>query len=243
MMNDSVRWNILARSFDALAQEYDSIGRLHRFDSRIACMIPGNSKAVLDLGCGSGTIAQLVATSKTHVVGVDISSRMLDCARKRCAGKNAEFLQIPIEKIGLHFSDNQFDAIIASKALHHCEKIGDVIECCSRLLKRDGRMIIFDLKVTSRESRSRISWQQASKDMLFCIANGIASRNLIAYVADFCREARMMRSPAWIRHCEVEPGFDCNIVVEAMKSRGLLTQMETAGSRFTLIVGHKNAYI
>jgi ubiquinone/menaquinone biosynthesis C-methylase UbiE len=50
--------------------------------------VPGNlhGAAVLDAGCGSGAQAQWLLDQGADVVGVDVSSRMIEEAERRCGG-------------------------------------------------------------------------------------------------------------------------------------------------------------
>ena len=68
---------------------------------------------VLDIGCGTGTSALIIAKDvgdEGEVVGIDLSSRMLDIARKklkRSGFRNVTFLQANAEDIP--YPDSYFD--------------------------------------------------------------------------------------------------------------------------------------
>lgn len=52
-------------------------------------------RQVLDVGCGTGRLEAALASRVRQVVGVDISSKMLDAARRRCAAwPNVHFVQV-----------------------------------------------------------------------------------------------------------------------------------------------------
>jgi len=48
---------------------------------------------VLDLACGTGVMAELLAKRRIPVVGVDLSKPMLDIARRRCAKRRVRFVE------------------------------------------------------------------------------------------------------------------------------------------------------
>ena len=62
----------------------------------------------LELGCGSGHLAQLLVKMGYKMTGVDLHEEMLQIARKRLPG--VEFIQQDIRKLKF---DRKFDAIIA----------------------------------------------------------------------------------------------------------------------------------
>lgn len=79
--------------------------------------LPSHS-LVLDLGCGPGRDAKYFVEQGHRVVGVDISSQMIDLAR--ASVPEAEFFVSDIESLDL--SPESFDAIWASASLLHVSK-------------------------------------------------------------------------------------------------------------------------
>ncbi|MBN1576665.1 MAG: class I SAM-dependent methyltransferase [Chitinispirillaceae bacterium] len=80
---------------------------------------------VLDLGCGTGTIAAGISGKfpKSHIVCLDLASNMIDSAKRKLANhKDVEFITGDFSRIG--FNGN-YDAIVSSLALHHLETDGD----------------------------------------------------------------------------------------------------------------------
>jgi ubiquinone/menaquinone biosynthesis C-methylase UbiE len=68
---------------------------------------------ILDIGCGIGRLEHALGTMAGHIVGIDISPRMIEIARRRCAGlANVEFRLTS----GLDlrdFADAGFDGVLA----------------------------------------------------------------------------------------------------------------------------------
>ncbi|HHN73503.1 MAG TPA: class I SAM-dependent methyltransferase, partial [Thermopetrobacter sp.] len=66
---------------------------------------------ILDLGCGDGVIAERLMRAGCQVVGVDISSEMLEAARARGVQVvRASGEDLPFER--------EFDAVFSNAALH-----------------------------------------------------------------------------------------------------------------------------
>lgn len=113
----------------------------------LAQLAPGN--AVLDLGCGTGTLA--IAASRrvgpTGIVcGIDASPPMIARARRKAikAGVNVDFRVAVAENPP--FPDRRFDVVLSTLMLHHLPR--KTREQCAREIKRvlkiDGRVLAVD---------------------------------------------------------------------------------------------------
>lgn len=73
----------------------------------------GPGRRTLDLGCGIGRIEAVLAPRLGEIHGIDISPRMLDSARRRCAGlANVHFHLSPGSDL-FDFPDASFDLVLA----------------------------------------------------------------------------------------------------------------------------------
>ncbi|MDG4878773.1 class I SAM-dependent methyltransferase [Mesorhizobium sp. WSM4935] len=73
----------------------------------------GRDKTILDIGCGIGRFESALRQRVKRIVGIDISSGMLDIARQRCAGLgNVEFRQTSGLDLG-EFVAGGFDGVLA----------------------------------------------------------------------------------------------------------------------------------
>ena len=146
-----------ARFYDWLASAY-TLGREGHLRTRtldVAGVAAG--QAVLDVGCGTGTLA-LAAKRRVgtqgSVRGIDASEEMIDRAR----GKSARHgLSVTFE-VGtaqsLPFPDAAFDVVLCSLAMHHFPedaRAGALAEM-RRVLKPGGRALIVEF------SRGRGVW-------------------------------------------------------------------------------------
>lgn len=114
-----------------------------------------NPKGTLvDIGCGSGNLIIQIAESfpDLNLIGIDISSEILEFAKKlaldRNLGKRIEFKIGNVEK--LPFSNESIDFIISTLSLHHWVNPVKVFNEIHRVLKRDGTLLIFDFRRDSR---------------------------------------------------------------------------------------------
>lgn len=100
---------------------------------------------VLDFGCGPGIFSIRLAGLCKSVTGVDISQSFVTSAKAAVAAlqlKNVSVFESGGES--LEFSDATFDKIVMVDVIHHLENIEDVIAEVHRVLKDDGKLLIFE---------------------------------------------------------------------------------------------------
>jgi SAM-dependent methyltransferase len=97
-------------------------------------------KTVLDVGCGYGENCREIANiGATHVVGIDISKRMLEIAEIENKCENVSFLQMSMNDLPkLH---QKFDIVISSLAIHYIEDFDKLMKNINRLLNDSGLFI------------------------------------------------------------------------------------------------------
>ena len=102
-----------------------------------------NKGKVLDLGCGTGQ--NLILTSKRidYGLGIDISDKRLDIARKISklnSLKNLDFEKKSVLKNNL--KENSFDWVICTEVIEHIKEDELLLDNISKLLKSNGKLII-----------------------------------------------------------------------------------------------------
>jgi len=113
------------------------------------------SGKLVDIGCGSGNLITQIAEklSKLNLVGVDISSEILEHAKKRViekkVDKKVEFKNGTVEN--LPFPNDSVDFIISSLSLHHWVNPIKAFKEIHRILKENGTFLIFDFRRDSRK--------------------------------------------------------------------------------------------
>jgi 2-polyprenyl-3-methyl-5-hydroxy-6-metoxy-1,4-benzoquinol methylase len=97
---------------------------------------------VLDYGCGTGTKALELAGKVTKVYGIDISSKMIEVAKRKAAERrieNVDFAQATL--FDESYAKESFDVILASAILHLLENRREVMQRITQLLKPGGLFI------------------------------------------------------------------------------------------------------
>ena len=100
-------------------------------------LAPQSGERILDLGCGTGYLTNVIAGSGATVIGIDNSFDMV--AKAKAAYPQLEFKVQSGEEF--HF-DQHFDAIFSNAALHWMLEKEKVIDCMYRNLKRTGRVVL-----------------------------------------------------------------------------------------------------
>ena len=98
----------------------------------------GNLSRVVDIGCGTGRFAELIAGKfKCTVVGVDLSLGMLSAVKEK-KGNYANWCQATVEN--LPFANESFDVCFSSFVIHHIQDKPRALAEVYRTLCNNGRV-------------------------------------------------------------------------------------------------------
>ena len=103
----------------------------------------------LDIGCGIGRLEAALAPRIRRIVGIDISSAMVEAARRRSAGlRNVEIRQASGRDL-MGFADASFDLVLAVDSFPYMMQAGGdlpdrMISESARVLRPAGRLVIFN---------------------------------------------------------------------------------------------------
>ncbi|MBI4130068.1 methyltransferase domain-containing protein [Candidatus Roizmanbacteria bacterium] len=143
--------------------------------------LPNNS-LVLDAGCGEGNVAlHLVKQFGYRIQGVDLLAFAVNKAKIKAENQGlddkANF------HVGdytfLHFPDSTFDAIYTMETLVHVPNYRKALKEFYRVLKPQGKLILFEYSVSSRETLT-----QKQQKMVDLIMNGSGMHSLPYFLHD-----------------------------------------------------------
>jgi len=101
-----------------------------------------NSDIVLDYGCATGAIAIDVSGNVKEIKGIDISSKMIDIAKRNANERNIENVDLEQTTIfDKKYKKESFDVILAYNVLHLVEDSQKVSQRINELLKPGGLII------------------------------------------------------------------------------------------------------
>ncbi len=131
--------------FDAIAPRYDLVNRVitfgldRRWRARTvgALGLPAGS-VVLDLACGTGDLAALVARGGCRVVGSDLSGGML-------SARHHPFPAVQADALALPFASGSVDGIVCGYALRNFTDLGASLAEAARVLRAGGRLSVLEV--------------------------------------------------------------------------------------------------
>lgn len=98
---------------------------------------PESQERILDLGCGSGELTNLIHQVSENVIGIDTSVEMI--SRASISFPQIQFLVADAANFLL---DQKFDAIFSNAALHWVTDYKAAIQCMHTNLREGGRIVL-----------------------------------------------------------------------------------------------------
>lgn len=101
-------------------------------------------KTILDLGCGYGIMDKYYKElGAKEILGIDISSHMIEIANKEYKLDGIEYMVMPMEEISN--LDKKFDIVMSSLAFHYVENYEKLIKDIYNLLNDNG-VLVFSIE-------------------------------------------------------------------------------------------------
>ncbi len=126
--------------FDRIAPRYDRLNRIISLgqDRRwrrqtVGALRLSPGATVLDLGCGTGDLCEVVAGAGYSPIGVDFSAGMLAAAHTRAPLARADALALPVPEASA-------DGVVSGFALRNFVDLDRFFRECARVLRPGGRL-------------------------------------------------------------------------------------------------------
>lgn len=130
-------WDKLANKFDRQSKYFQSL------PVEQAKKYLKDSDIVLDFGSATGTVSNEVASYVKKVIGIDISKKMIDIAKRKSLELkvgNVDYKQATIfDEI---IERESFDVVLAFNILHFFKDTKEILQQINKLLKPNGLIII-----------------------------------------------------------------------------------------------------
>ncbi|MEQ1496681.1 MAG: metalloregulator ArsR/SmtB family transcription factor [Novosphingobium sp.] len=139
------------------AAEWDELRGLHSPDAPVEAALagalgPDNLGVLLDIGTGTGRIAQLLAPRAAQVTGFDKSPEMLRLARTRLQDLPAGTLDlVQGDFTRLPFPSTTFDTVVFHQVLHYAQEPELALAEAARVCRAGGTLAIVDFAAHDRE--------------------------------------------------------------------------------------------
>jgi SAM-dependent methyltransferase len=150
--------------FDAVGPEWDALRKVWSDDllraRAVGRLVPEGLRAV-DVGTGTGVLAQELSRLGVRVVAVDRSSRMLDAARARIDAAGATNIELRAgDASALPLADGEVDAAFAHMVLQYLPAPGEALREMARVVRPGGRVVVADF------SRHERAWMREELGVL-----------------------------------------------------------------------------
>ena len=117
---------------------------MQAWTERLAAWLPPSPAAILDIGCGTGSLSVIMAGLGNQVTGIDAAPNMIALARAKAAraGQNIKFAVM--DAAFPRFVDQHFDVIVCRHVLWALPAPKDVLRRWVDLLAQAGRLILIE---------------------------------------------------------------------------------------------------
>lgn len=137
------------RYFAEHAAEWDAIRSRHVAESEVeaailAIMHNRRLGHLLDIGTGTGRMAEIFAPTARRITALDRSPEMLRIARAKLAGQPVPIDLVQGDFLNLPVADASVDSIVIHQALHFAHEPDRVIAEAGRVLRGGGHLLIVD---------------------------------------------------------------------------------------------------
>ena len=147
---------IYMRILESAPQRYDkginllSLGQADRTIDTIVSSYIREGMKILDIGCGTGTLAIEAAKKGAEVVGIDISEEMLSVAGEKVHAQGlegaVELVNIGVLEMDDRFDEGSFDCVVSTLVFSELsrDERAFALRECRRILEDDGTLVIAD---------------------------------------------------------------------------------------------------
>ena len=134
----------IQEDFDRIAllskDGWDHNNHYHNF---LLKQIPSHCRDALEIGCGTGVFARLLAKRSDRVLALDLSPNMIRIARDRSKQHSNIRFRIA-DAVKWDFPAEQFDCIVSIATLHHLP-IQEMLSRMKIALRVNGTLVVLDL--------------------------------------------------------------------------------------------------
>jgi len=150
-------------------------------------------KAVLDVGCGGGILAEAMALLGATVTGIDMAPAPLEVARMHLleSGARVDYQQIPAEELAAQ-QPGQWDIVTCMELLEHVPEPASLIQACAHLVKPGGHVF---LSTINRNPKAYLQAIVGAEYLLRMLPKG---------THDYAKFIRPSEIGRWLRQAELD---------------------------------------
>ncbi|MBU2951289.1 bifunctional demethylmenaquinone methyltransferase/2-methoxy-6-polyprenyl-1,4-benzoquinol methylase UbiE [Tamlana agarivorans] len=150
----------VTKMFDNISGDYDGLNRVISFGidikwrkNVVKIINKSNPESILDIATGTGDLAiNLAETHATKIVGLDISSGMLEIGKEKVKkkGLDSKIEMVLGDSEKLPFKNDTFDAITVAFGVRNFENLDNGLKEIYRVLKPNGTFVILETSIPTK---------------------------------------------------------------------------------------------
>ncbi len=143
----SAPYSILAECYDALMEDVDYAAWADFYEAQFAKHGKSRPGIVLDLGCGTGKLTNILAARGYDMIGVDLSAEMLSHAAAAAEAQKLHVLYLEQDMRAFDLFGTVGAVVCSLDGINYLTRRDDVLLCFSRVhtFLDDGGLFIFDV--------------------------------------------------------------------------------------------------
>ena len=154
---------------------------------------PLQGKSILDLGCGYGWHCKYAGEQgASRILGIDLSSRMIEEAQKRNSGPGICYRVCGIDEY--EYPEKEWDCVVSNLALHYMEDLESVFRKVYRTLKPQG-VFLFNMEHPVFTSGTGQDWLYSESGEIQCWPVDDYFIPCLLYKSPSPRDSRAARMP------------------------------------------------
>ncbi len=138
---EKTSWEPVANWYGKKVKEEDSYQTTIVFPGALRLLKPQQKKQYLDIACGEGSFAQMIARAGGEVTGLDISSSLIKAAEAKHI-RNATFRVANAKEFSRYFPPLSFDGATCILAVQNINDMDAVFRDAAKVLKKNAPLVI-----------------------------------------------------------------------------------------------------
>ncbi len=198
------------RSFDHLPAVFDRLIELAGgpLNDYLTERLPAHGARAVDLGCGTGRHAALLAGRFNEVLAVDVSLPMLQFAQRHRAAANIDYQHRDLLDV-TPGRDGRFDFVLSTHTMHHVPDLTFALQQIRSLVQPGGHLVLIDNVDPRHQAPRRWFRSEARKALLL----------------DLRRRRRPIREAIELHRLSTHPGWLDHLTTDVFLTAGEFTHL------------------